>query len=213
MGIWTILSTACKSTNMCYAEGPMTQDVRPVDQFNKIIVEHGLKVFFTVGDANEVQIQAQSNVLPYIETNIKDKTLRVKVKDHTNLIDAPDIFIRVTGSVVNAIEALGGGSVECANDIVVDNLAVSSSGGSKVQLKGRVGSVKVYCSGGGTIGSFDFTCVDYLDIEMSGGSKAELTVEGAINVRLSGGSAFQYRGDGTIGSSSITGGSVLQKQQ
>lgn len=212
MGIWAVLFPACKSTNMCYAEGPMMQDVRPVDQFNKIVVEDGLKILFTIGNTNDVQIQAQANVLPYIETKIKDKTLCVRIKDHTNLIGNPDILISVTGSSIHAIEALGGSSIECANDIVASNLTVNSSGGSKVLLKGRVGSVKVYGSGGGTVSSFDFTCIDYLDIDLSGGSKAELTAQGVVNVTLSGGSIFIYRGMATVGSSNITGGSVLEKQ-
>jgi hypothetical protein len=84
------------------------------------------------------------------------------------------------------------------------------SGASNVDLGGSGGNINIGASGASQANLGDFTVGD-ADIDFSGASRATMEISGRLNASLSGASSLHYRGNPTLGSLDITGGSSLER--
>jgi hypothetical protein len=90
-------------------------------------------------------------------------------------------------------------------------LSIEQSGGSSVELTGKVMDLNLESSGGGNLKGYDLV-TDNATIHSSGGSDVELTVNKELSVVSSGGSDVRYKGRGVVRSvNSSGGGSVSHK--
>lgn len=85
------------------------------------------------------------------------------------------------------------------------------SGAANLGLDGSAGNTTMDVSGASNASLSDFMMQD-ASVTISGGSRASITVNGKLNVNLSGGSTLQYAGNPTMGNVDVTGGSTLQKR-
>lgn len=91
----------------------------------------------------------------------------------------------------------GGGS-----DIELRNISAAScelrlSDGSDAQLDGQTQQLTIVATGGSDIEAYGFEVVDAV-LDLSGSSDAEMTITGTIDVKLSGGSDLEIRGNPQI---------------
>lgn len=102
----------------------------------------------------------------------------------------------------------GGGSV-MIDSLTADTLHVNANGGGHVTIHaGNVVEQQVTASGGSHYDALDVRC-ESARIDVGGGSNANVWVTETLNVRASGGSHVEYRGDPSI-DHHLTGGSGLQ---
>jgi len=106
------------------------------------------------------------------------------------------------------LEASGASRIIGAID--ANSLSSNLSGASNFELNGEADDVSAVLSGASTLGGYDLT-IQELDIEMSGASNGRLTVEGTLDVNASGASSMLYKGDGTVTSQDLSGGSTIVK--
>jgi hypothetical protein len=103
------------------------------------------------------------------------------------------------------------GASELDGRLVVEDADFKMSGASKVTLEGSANSIRIDGSGASEAIMPLFT-VNHADIELSGGSEAELTVNGRLDVNLSGASEVIYGGDTTLGNYNLSGSSNLERR-
>jgi hypothetical protein len=90
------------------------------------------------------------------------------------------------------------------------NLYSVLSGASRLSLTGNTDSFNIEASGASDIRDYNFSVKD-LNIELSGASQAKLTVNGAINLEISGASALYYKGNAVVIRQSVSGASTIKK--
>lgn len=143
-----------------------------VDNFTEINLNGSPEVFYTQTSAKpSVEIYASSNIIPLIETYVKNGTLIVQYKKNTNIRNSGKVEIRVSGPALSEIRVNGSGDIhikngmDTRNDINVivngsgdidgknircNNLTVNVRGSGDIRLsnvKSKYSEVKVHGSG------------------------------------------------------------------
>ena len=105
--------------------------------------------------------------------------------------------------------ALSGGS-RLDGHVACGNIQMLLSGGSRIEVSGNGQSLVLEGSGGSRIDLKDFS-VTKVTSNLSGGSQANITVDGELNARLSGGSKITYFGSAALSAVQTSGGSRVTK--
>jgi len=119
--------------------------------------------------------------------------------------------VRLDGFVLaHGIEFAASGATTINGSLTADDVTFALTGSTTVELIGSANSLLVNGSGATVLHLFDFPVKD-CQANLSGGSTSNVTVSDNLEVNLSGGSIFRYRGNPVVRVISISGGSIIQK--
>lgn len=111
----------------------MEEDNRRVtSDFTAISVSEGLDAYVTQGDDFEIIVEADENIIDLIGTDIKNGTLRIHAIEN---IGRATKNIHVTLPVITALETSSGAALTTKNTIEAENIELSSSSGSNLQIE------------------------------------------------------------------------------
>ncbi|PLW95154.1 MAG: hypothetical protein C0592_00685 [Marinilabiliales bacterium] len=206
----------------------MTTMERNLPVFTQIENNGSLDVTYIADTAYFVVIEAESNLIPYIETDVYGSELRIRVAPRRNIDPNYPIMVYVHAPMVNSIHISGSGTVVC-DTVVASYMDVKISGSGQVtmpvicnNLNARIsGSGDVFLSGTADRGDFDISgsgniysynlqqseCI----ADISGSGNMYLNVSDFLDVRITGSGDVYYIGTPAV-STSITGsGSVIHQ--
>jgi hypothetical protein len=197
----------------CFAQvrrsGNVQHETRVVGEFSGVSVSSGIRGEVQIGKQH-VELEADDNVLPLIETIIDDGVLVVRFKPHQWLNIQTPIVVHVTAPSIDALESSGGSGLKAElTSTSTNELSIESSGGGDVQAHNvSVKKLKAEVSGGGALildGS-----ADDVKLSMSGGSrcKGEKLQARVVRIRASGGSTARLAASESV-NGSASGGSVI----
>jgi putative autotransporter adhesin-like protein len=188
-----------------------TQEAKTGD-FSSVHVAAGIHATVEVGHDTSVRIEADDEVMPFVDVYVEGKDLHVGFKRHTSFhgehtvkatIQTPHLTgvsgsggsdVRATfsrGADVNV--AASGGSHMHVRGVDASRLRLSASGGSVLDVSGSADSLALQLSGGSQLHGRDLSVKD-VTVEASGGSQGDLRADGHIVGALSGGSELHVRG-------------------
>jgi Putative auto-transporter adhesin, head GIN domain len=199
-----LLSTASGAVT---GSGNVQHETRVVGEFSGVSVQSGIRGEVKIGKQH-VDLEADDNVLPLVETIIDDGVLVVRFKPHLSLHTSSEVVVHVTAPSIDLLESSGGSKMQ-AELVPVDDLKIESSGGGDVQARQiSVKHLRAAVSGGGALvldGS-----ADDVKLSMSGGSrcKGEKLQARALKLQASGGSTARLAVRESV-SGSASGGSVV----
>lgn len=184
------LTTGCIAQERIKGNGNIVEHTRTVGAYTGIGVSNGLNVVIADRPSESITVVAHENLHDYIETEVKDGILKVKMKEgyaYRSNGKSPKVIVPNTGKI-QSISASGGSDVYTEGvSLSGADLSVSLSGGSDFKGDVQVEKLKVACSGGSDFeGKVD---VDRCEIALSGGS--DMDVFGRANTckaAISGGS-------------------------
>ncbi len=110
-GLIVLIATSCIDDLFVRGNGIPVNEARLVSDFSSISSEGDFEVYVQSGEGNEVLINAESNLLPYIQTDVKNNKLRIHVKGIHNLQNQIPIEVYVTVPFPKAIVQSGSGSI------------------------------------------------------------------------------------------------------
>lgn len=157
-----LLFSQCKKENMgdCLkSTGTVVTEFRELEDFNRIEVFDNVNVFIHFGESPNAEIEAGSNLLKSIETEVVGETLYIRNNNKCNWVRSFEVPINIHLTSTNLIEivARGVGNIETIDTINTDELLVEqweSSGTvklrlntNKVYLKSNTGPADFECSG------------------------------------------------------------------
>lgn len=203
---------------------------KEVSAFDKVDVSGAIDVIVNIGNKSEVVIEADSAVMPYVVTEVKDRELKIYNKDIIGFYNFKNNKILVTITTPSILELESSGACDVTiNDLKTDMFKVSlsgacdligsfecnvldfeSSGSSDSKLRGKVKDCNIELSGASDIKAFDLE-VDNLKIEGSGSSNVEINVQNSLDVELSGASELRYKGEPKYIKTDMSGVSNLTK--
>ena len=220
----TISTTAChKDKIWVVGKGGETTEVRNVSNFSGIELKMSANVEYIQDSIYKVEVTAQSNLLPVIETMVYGTVLTIDNKAWisgkslpiTVVIHAPDMNkLRVSGSgnihsktAINTtsmeVAVSGSGNVSIPS-VTAQNMNCKISGSGDIKIEGGSVSKEVFSiSGSGNISTQELMSDDCV-VTISGSGDATVQAVKTLDVTISGSGNVKYKGNPIV-TTRITG--------
>ena len=207
----------------------MVKVARTVEgNFNEVSLSSGFSVFISHSEKDSILIEAESNLIPNIVTEVNNNCLEVRTSDFTCLNPVKPIIIRVFTNNLQALNVSGSGNIQ-SDTLVADNLNIQLSGSGSLRVPVSVKKIRVALSGSGNItlsgssansnysisGSVAIESYDLeqesSDITISGSGNCYVNVGGSLNATISGSGSVYYKGSPEINSRVTGSGRVVSQ--
>ncbi len=213
--------------------GDIGTEARDTGAFDAVAMSGGFTVVIRQGSGNKVEVKADRNLLPYIETRVaegsKGRTLEIAPKKGVNISWAnnPPVFtvemptlraVAVAGSGTVKVEAMktagvdaaiaGSGDIRFAN-LDTERLGMKVSGSGDIVAAGRSASASVSISGSGDVKAAELAAED-VKVTIAGSGDAQVQATKKLHVSIAGSGDVKYVGSPEI-SSSIAGSGKVRR--
>lgn len=195
--------------------------------FRKIFLSHAFKARIDKGSSYSVRVETDDNLGQYVRAYQSGDAIHIGLEDNsyrnatlTVVIVTPDLsLIDASGAasvliggfdLSHNVELSGSGASVFKGNLSATEVALKLSGASTVDLNGSADKLDVECSGAVVLHLLEFP-VRTCRAALSGASVSDVSVSDSLEVSLSGGSVFRYKGNPVTRVVSISGGSVIQR--
>jgi hypothetical protein len=218
------------------AKGPQAKSTRSVRDFDRVEAGQIYQVDVSFGSTPSVTLEAPSDLLPHLTTEVRDGTLSLGSNIQYNIRDNAQIKAHVVVKRLSGVSISGAGTMVVHGRVEGSKFVAEADGASTLRFSANVGDMKLVASGASkaTIDSLSSrslsveatgaaSClingtVDTTDVQVEGAGnlKGKLTA-GKAKVRAEGASHAAIRVTGSFdgeasGASSITySGNPAQK--
>ena len=221
-----IIITSCRYTS---GSGNIITEKRSVGNFSGISVGGSFEVEVKIGPVAEVTIEADDNIMKYIETGVSGNILKIRTEDLHNYSDVHmKIYITTPGltsirasasAEVRVIGVLSGnnklsfhasssGSIE--TEVDAPQVETDASSGATINLSGKTKSYNAEASSGADIKTWDLLS-ENADVSVSSGASAKVHASLTLKASASSGAVVTYHGAANVNKSVSSGGSVEKK--
>jgi len=170
--------------------GEVTTEDRSVKNFENISVSGGLEVIYTQGPKS-VTVEADSNLLQYILTEVSSNQLVVKRKNNVSFRNYSSAIIYVSSPDIYALKASSGSSLTANGQISTSKMKLNSSSGAGLTADITSKTIDISCSSGANV----VVNVKAETLEASSSSGSSISIEGTSNnADLSASSAGTIKG-------------------
>jgi len=207
--------------------GHVITENRSTSGFNNIDVSGAIDVYVRQDSSTSVKVEADDNILEYIEIHTDGSTLEIYTENNIRLRPSNKIKVYVSNPNYKEIQVSGASSVRCENEITsADVLEVGLSGASEGRLELNAPKISVHLTGasnasvkgktkdfeGSASGASEIRGFDLLsenaNVNASGASHIEIFASVKIDGDASGASSVNYKGNaqsnvGKSGASSV----------
>jgi len=143
-----MIITGCnKSGIRVKGNGNMTTETRSLSAFSIMINEGAFDVYIIQDSVSEVTIEAESNLISHIDTDVSGTTLTIDTRDNLKNTKPMKLYIRTPD--VNGVTLSGSGIIDLGS-ISTDNIEVSLSGSGDISGIVNAGFISVSINGSGS---------------------------------------------------------------
>ncbi len=227
----TILGASCMwHGRRVRGNGNLTSQSRPIGDINGVELHSSFEVILAEGSPSNVKIEAEGNLIQYIELHVVNGVLNIETKGNVWLKPKRKIKIFVTSPSFNRIENTGSGKITSQTRLSSDsriNIDVTGSGDLNLEVDAPevtasvTGSGNVKLSGetqkftADVTGSGDIRAMNLLaeesNVEVTGSGNADVYSSVKMAASISGSGDIRYKGGAEVVSKSISGSGDLKK--
>lgn len=212
--------------------GDIATESRDTGSFDGIAVAGGFNVVVRQGTGHKVEVKADRNLLPVIETRVVDggkgRTLQIEPKKGINIqsgttpsfvIELPSLrAVSVAGSGTVKVEPMKAGGVDASiagsGDIrfaglEAEKLSMKVSGSGDIVAAGRCANASVSIAGSGDVKAAELVAEE-VKVNIAGSGDAAVNATKKLNVSIAGSGDVRYAGSPQI-SSSIAGSGKVRR--
>lgn len=197
-------------------EGPVVAETRNIADFDQIDLAVDGEVILKQGPTQEVEIEAQENILDILETKVRKGKLEIgfghhqvrRYKEIKIYITVPEVtYLKVSGSgkIIGdtdfesedvSLVISGSGSIDfgALNATRIDS---DISGSGDLYLNGSCAEHLSTISGSGKIRAYELLSAE-TNIRISGSGNAEISVSDYLKAKVSGSGKVRYKGNPTV---------------
>jgi hypothetical protein len=206
--------------------GNVRTETRSPGSFKSVSSHGSFDVFVSNGEQS-VKIEAEENLLPYIETYVEGNTLHVQTKDDYWLSPGRKVKIYVSSPNYESIRSFGSGdiigeskitnssklelevngSANIKMDVDAPEINTETNGSGDMFLKGETKSFEGQIHGSGNIKAMHLRSNE-TKIEIYGSGNADVFVDGKLDVHVAGSGDVNYGGNAQVSSSMAGSGRV-----
>jgi hypothetical protein len=191
------------SSDAVAGNGVQAHDMRAIGAASAIDVRGPLEVNLRVGAAPSLTVDADSNLLPMIRTEVIGGTLRIWIEG--NVRSNNSLRVTATMPALSQVTSNGSGRVTIS-ELNGGPLAFIKSGSGVANLSGRVSRLDFQHSGSGHVNASALQTGD-ANVSMSGSGRMSLgqVQGGALSVNVHGSGSLQAGGAVTSLTARVTG--------
>ena len=205
----------------------MKTEDRSLGNFSAISSYGPYNVYLTQDSGFKVSVEADDNLLPFIDTYVEGGELKIRTKEGYNLRESREISIHVSAPSFSALKSVGSGNIISQNKInnsTPVSIEATGSGDIKanlnapevkaevlgsgnISLEGETKTFNGNITGSGNIKAFDLKS-ENSDIEILGSGNADVYASVKLSVEVNGSGDVNYKGNGQVASNIHGSGSV-----
>lgn len=213
--------------------GKIQTDTRAATGFQAISLKTSAKLVLRQGSREGVELRADDNILPLIETRVIDgagvPTLEIRSRDGASystkttpvitvdLIKLSSLAVSGSGDVTGdalksptlKITVSGAGDIRL-NRLAVDDLAIKVTGSGDVRFNGRAGKLGIAVAGSGDVDTAGLEA-DEVSVSIAGSGNASVNARKTLAVTIAGSGDVVYSGD-ALPKTSIAGSGTVRKK-
>jgi hypothetical protein len=208
-----LLLAGCDSLRTVRGSGDIASEEREVSGFSAVDLAGIGTVIVDYGDKEALRIEAEDNLLPYLESEVEEGTLILSVREGVNVIPTQAIFYYLTVSDLDeiivsglgnvdvprlegttaAINVTGGGDINI-EELYAKDLNVQISGLGDLNIDGgEVADQNVDITGGGNYNAQEMAS-EVARVSISGLGSANVWARDALDASITGGGSVRYTG-------------------
>ncbi|MCM4173365.1 DUF2807 domain-containing protein [Arenibacter sp. TNZ] len=187
--------------------GIVEEDHRSItSDFTLISASEGLDVYVTQGNDFQIVVEADQNVIDLIGTDVKNGTLRIHAIEN---IGRATKKVYVTLPVITALETSSGAALITQNAIRAQNIELSASSGSRLQIEDlKAEKVTADSSSGADIKVVGETETLYSNASSGSGIKAENLITSKCHASASSGAGITVNVSESLIAEASSGGDI-----
>ena len=194
--------------------GNIKTENRSETGFNSIDVSGAIDVYIKQDSITSVKVEADDNILEYIEVHSDGSTLEIYTENNIRLKPTHKIKVYVSNSEYKDLQVSGASSIHSENEITspdglhiditgasegrlevnAPKVSVNLTGASNANIKGKTKDFEGSASGASEIRGFDLL-TENADVDASGASSIEVFASVKIAGQASGASSVNYKGN------------------
>jgi hypothetical protein len=221
-------TTGCIEDFTINGNGIAATEGRITNSFEQVKSEGAFDVHITNGDKFDVVVNAESNILPYIETNVNGNTLRIYIRGIHGVDNHLPMEVYITAPHLKGIKQSGSGIIT-TDYFFTSNFDVTISGSGIIETAVDAGAIDALISGSGSLyisgiaddanflisgsGKIDANDLDISTCEakISGSGNMWVNVKRYLNAAISGSGIVFYTGTPVIDKQISGSGNVVRK--
>lgn len=206
--------------------GTAKTETRAVSDIERVSMEGQGDLTIIQGNEEGLTVEADDNLLPYIETRMDGRELVLTIKDGYSIDTVSKIRYTLKVKDLNRISISGAGDVRAdslkagdlsleiagsgnmkIDDLQAEDLTARTSGSGNFDLKGEVKTQRVTINGAGNYTAPDLKSAE-AEATISGAGNVEVWATDKLDVRVTGVGNVSYYGQPAVSQSITGGGSV-----
>lgn len=210
----------------------VTTQTRTVGNYDRITVTGPMEVQLIAGNEGKIDIEAESNLLEFIETEVSGGTFKISIQKGVNLEPSRNYPIKITVPFesLDAVTLTGSGHIR-NNDVIksrdfkvnvtgsgnmnlnliTENLESTLTGSGDVKLRGNTNEFKCKVTGSGDVFAYDLKAF-IVDASVTGSGDIQVSVENQLDARVSGSGDITYNGEPTKQNFRTSGSGKITKR-
>jgi hypothetical protein len=178
-----------------------------------------------------VRVEADENLMPYIETNMVKDWLEIKTKEKFDVNSRNIIKIYITTQTLSDLSITGSGNITCNNDFTSNNktsfevtgsgnliakinapsVDAEINGSGNVQITGETKDVDIEINGSGNFKGEELKA-ENAKVEIAGSGNAYVFADDNLKADISGSGTVRYSGKANVKSDIAGSGTVVKIQ-
>lgn len=219
--------SSCDKT-VLRGHGDEVTRTRAVGTFDEIEMGGEFDVYLTQGEAKDIVLEGQENVLADIRTTTNNNKLKIDFRSHRVKISDP-VRVYITTPDLKGLTFSGANAVHGLTEWHVNDLNLKTSGSGKINLtlrgadevessisgSGEIilgGDARVHnldVSGSGKLKAFDLS-TKTTSVKISGSGQADVRASEHLKATISGSGKVRYKGNPLI-ESSVSGSGKIER--
>lgn len=209
--------------------GKVVTKTRSIGSFEKVSIGGSFDVNLVDGNEGKITIKGEENIIPYIETEVRNGKLKIQFKENTNIRTTKRLVVTVPFDRIEAVSLGGsgnisvqkrmkaddasfsiGGSGNITANVDANNVKASIGGSGNIKLKGKTDNFKCSIAGSGSVKAYDLDA-NTLKASIAGSGSVQTSVSAKIKASVVGSGSVYYKGNPKIDSNSIGSGDVIDR--
>ena len=195
--------------------GDYTTQTRNVDSYDEIALTGSLDVYLVAGSEGNLRIQAESNLMDYILTEVQGDKLKISVEKGYELIESRRMEIKIEVPVEDShgVSLTGSGDIQGKTLISAEDFKLELTGSGDIELHLEATRIRGSITGSGDVdlrgkteeldskvtGSGDFDAsklvAERVMATVSGSGDIEVNATQALKARVQGSGDITYKGN------------------
>ena len=207
--VLTVAVTGCHHGPGIRGSGNRKTEQRELTSFKAIDSEGAFEFEVTCQKPVSFSIEADDNILPLIQTDVRDGVLYLRTEKSYN--SRKGVPVRITVPNLESIKAAGAGTFHIT-DLKNDKLIVQTAGATALTASGETKSVEIHNSGAGKIDT-DRLHAQKAKVDISGAASVNVYASEQLDASVSGVGKVSYSGNPKTVNKNVSGMGVVSAKE